>query len=303
MKVTLPQTALIGAASGWGAQKHATESGPFSVYERDIVSLLQDHHIASAWAEMIKTSKSAFVHTVPVGKPTLPLIVEHTAHLSRTLTHSLEKGLFPAVIGGDHTCAIGTWQGVTQAMDARENFGLIWFDAHMDGHTPETSLSQAYHGMPVAVLLGYGEPSLVHLNNEHTPTLRPQHLVLMGVRSYEAGEADLLNNLGVRIFYMDEIHERGFESCLEEALSIVTRNTKGFGISIDLDGFDPSIAPGVGSPEAGGLFPQDVMPALARLKDFDTFRALEIVEFNPEYDQHDQTYHLITQLLITLLPC
>lgn len=297
------QTALIGAASGWGAQKNATETGPLRVHERDLPSLLKAHHIASSWAEIIQTSKPSFAHRVPIGKQRLPLIIEHTTHLSCTVTRALEKGLFPAVIGGDHTCAIGTWQGVTQALDAREAFGLIWFDAHMDGHTPDTSPSQAYHGMPVAVLLGHGENALVHLNQSNTPTLRPQDLVLMGVRSYEAGEADLLKRLGVRIFYMEEIHRRGFDDCLSEALSIVTRNTKGFGISLDLDGFDPSVAPGVGSPEVGGLFPQDVIPALSRLKEFDTFRALEIVEFNPEYDQQDQTYLLITQLLIALLPC
>lgn len=303
MQNLLPKTALIGAASGWGAQKHATEAGPLAVHERDIVSYLKNHKIDCSWEKMIRTSKSSFIHTLPIGKPTLPLIIEHVTHLSHTIGSTFKKGLFPAVIGGDHTCAIGTWQGMTQALDARENFGLIWFDAHMDGHTPETSLSKAYHGMPVAVLLGHGEPSLVYLNNAHQPTLRPQDLVLMGVRSYEPGEADLLKNLGVRIFYMDEIKKRGFNTCLEEALEIVTRHTKGFGISIDLDGFDPSVAPGVGSPEVDGLFPEDVIPALEKLKDFDTFQALEIVEFNPEYDQQDKTYHLITQLLMSLLPC
>jgi len=102
---------------------------------------------------------------------------------------------------------------------------------------------------------------------------------------------------------MEEIKRRGFNACLKEALEIVTRATKGFGISIDLDGFDPKVAPEVGTSEVDGLFPEEVIPALRQLKDFDTFRALEIVEFNPEYDQQDKTYHLITQLLINLLPC
>lgn len=293
---------LIAAASGWGAQRHETELGPYAIEDMDLMSTLQKNGQNVHGWQRVPTSHSFQEHSVPLGKATLPLITSHTLAIANTVRTALENKMFPCVIGGDHSIAIGTWQGVCDALDARGNFGLIWLDAHMDAHTPQTSPSHAYHGMPVATLLGYGEESLVHLMDPALPTLKAEHVVLMGVRSYEESEEALLARVGVRIYFMNEIRTRGFDVCLAEAIEKVSQDTKGFGISIDLDGFDPQFAPGVGSPEKDGLVPDEVLTSLPLLKSHPGFCAMEIMEFNPMRDKENHTGKLIEDLALTLVP-
>jgi len=194
-----------------------------------------------------------------------------------------------AILSGDHSCAIGSWRGVGRAVNGP--LGLIWIDAHMDAHTPETSPSGYWHGMPVAALLGEGE-----LGREGAVVL-PQNLCLLGVRSYEAPEAELLQRLGVRVITMEEIKRIGFEAAMTEAVAIASAGTAGYGVSIDMDGIDPADAPGVGSPVVGGIPAADLLPALAHLQADSLFRALEVAEFNPVMDKEQRTLQLVLQIL------
>ncbi|MFN7709416.1 MAG: arginase [Holosporales bacterium] len=292
---------VIGAASGWGAQLRATEKGPEALHALDCFTDLCRSGLNFEWDSLILPRKMAENLNLPLGKPTLPYVLDHCQRLAVAVEEVIEKDHFPAVIGGDHAIAMGTWTGVTTALNAAQKFGLIWIDAHMDSHTPETSPSQAYHGMPLACLMGYGEPELVEIGSS-SPKLSPQHVVLMGIRSFESGERALLDRLGVRIFYVEEIHERGFAVCLKEALSIVNRNTSGFGITIDLDAFDPDEAPGVGSPEGNGLRADPVCHAFRDLvAPHPQFAALEITEYNPQEDKDHKTGRLACRLMRELL--
>jgi arginase len=294
----MSQVAFIGYASGWGAQVRETEKGPSSLLNSGILSSLT---IAWTWKETLAPLKSAAEIQLPPGSQTLPYIEDLSLRTALSVENTLHNHQFPVVIGGDHVVAAGTWAGVTHSLGAQEKFGLIWMDAHMDAHTMETTPSQAYHGMPLAILLGHGESSLVNLLDKG-PILRPEHVCLIGIRSYEEGEAALLKRLGVRIFFMEEVHERGFEAVLQEALKIVKTGTEGFGLSIDLDGFDPQDAPGVGTPEPHGLRAQEVLPALSLIQKDEAFKALEIVEYNPDRDEGGKTLLLMRDLLLKLLP-
>lgn len=200
------------------------------------------------------------------------------------------------VIGGDHSCGIGTWSGAVHAMHAEDHFGLIWIDAHMDSHTYATSPSKALHGMPLAILMDKGDAKLRHIES-YGRKIKPEYLVLIGVRSFEDGEHDLLKSNKVRVFYMDEVIERGIQSVFAEALSIVTNGTIGFGISIDLDAFDPVDAPGVGSPAPGGLRFHEVGDYLPTLFSSEHLKCLEIAEFNPELDHKDKTADIVYKIL------
>ncbi len=202
-------------------------------------------------------------------------------------------------IGGDHSSAIGTWSGVYHAAYSQGPLGLIWIDAHMDSHTTQTSPSGNIHGMPLAVLLGYGEPALAQLM-QPVAKLSPEHVCLIGIRSFESGEAKLLERLKVRIFYMEEVKQRGLAAVFAEALSIVRQNTAGFGVSIDLDGLDPSEAPGVGTPEASGLSASKLCLALSEIRDDQKFLGAEIVEFNPHHDKSHKTEEVIYQLICAM---
>lgn len=192
----------------------------------------------------------------------------------------LRAGHFPLVVGGDHSCAIGTWSGVHRALADKGPLGLIWIDAHMDSHTFASTPSGQIHGMPLACLLGYGDAELTSIDGAEAK-LHPEHVCLIGVRSFEAGEAALLHQLGVRVFDMEEIHRRGLAEVFDEALTIVRDGTAGFGVSVDLDAFDPTEEPGVGSPVPGGLRRAELAEALTRLRGDPSFVAMEVAEYNP----------------------
>lgn len=196
-------------------------------------------------------------------------------------------------MGGDHTAAIGSWSGAANAISG--DLGLIWFDAHMDSHTFETTPSNNIHGMPLAILLGHGAKELTEVLLP-PPKLKPENVVLIGVRSYESGEAQLLKKLGVKIFYMDDIKKLGMHKVVQESVAIVTHNTNGFGISIDLDGFDPIDAPGVGSPEPDGIRADDFLPEFKAIVAHPKFIGADIVEFNPMLDQNQKTERLAVKL-------
>lgn len=290
--------AFIGYASGWGAQIRETEKGPSSFLNSGILNSLTSSWM---WQEMLMPSQQAKDVVLPPGLLTLPYIEDVCRRTALAVQASLQADDFPVVIGGDHSVAIGTWAGVVRHFKTKKEFGLIWIDAHMDAHTMETTPSQAYHGMPLAALLGFGEESLVNLL-EKGPVLSPQHVCLIGVRSYEVGEASLLKRLGVRIYFMEEVQTRGFQTILNEALQHVKKGTKGFGLSIDLDGFDPEEAPGVGTPEPDGLKAKEILPALSMIQNDPFFKALEIVEYNPDRDRNNKTLTLMRDLLLKLSP-
>jgi len=259
--------------------------------QRDIIPLLKGKGILATWQPFISADDQS----------PLKAVTKTSRQLAQQVIRSVKGSAFFTVIGGDHTCAIGTWSGAANALQKKGRLGLIWFDAHMDSHTPETSPSGALHGMPLACLLGHGEQSLIRLASP-PPALAPQHVCLIGVRSFEPEEADLLNRLGVRVYFMSEIHRRGFTAVMEEALNLVVQSTAGFGISIDLDVFDPDDCPGIGSPAAGGLRRSETLAAINRIRTVNGFLGAEIAEFNPHLDRYDITADLITDLLVLLLP-
>jgi len=224
----------------------------------------------------------------------VPELRNSCIRLARRVLRQQKRGL-PVIIGGDHSCAIGTWSGLSDY--GRKALGLLWIDAHLDSHTPLTSPSGRLHGMPLAILLGEGEPSL---QLGHGPMVRPEYTVVLGVRSYEPGEPERLQRLGVRFYTMDEIRRRGLGICVAEAWKRVSAAPDGFGLSIDLDALDPAYAPAVSVREPDGLSLPHLVKALhscnrRRLK------AVEIVEFNPTLDRDLRTQKTLTALLNCLL--
>ncbi len=270
---------VIGAASGAGAPDRATAEGPDALRHWRVFHDTPLQHVE--WDAILR---------VPRAERDTPLhaVAALDARLAAEVERVLRAGNFPLVVGGDHSCAIGTWSGVHRVLASRGPIGLIWIDAHMDSHTFATTPSGQIHGMPLAVLLGYGEAALTAIDGPE-PKLRPEHVCLIGVRSFEAGEAALLKRLGVRIFGMDEVRSRGLADVFDAALEIVRHGTAGFGLSIDLDVLDPEEEPGVGTPVPGGLRRAELVAALGRLRSDPAFVAMEIVEYNPRRDRGHAT--------------
>jgi arginase len=290
---------LIGGHLGWGAQIIDTEYAPKDLKEFNLVKKLQEKFLNVSWGADIFPKQSSKECNAPSFVQRMQLIGDFNLELAKTVAKSLHDKQMPVILGGDHAVAVGTWSGVTNELSAQGEFGLIWLDAHMDAHTPETSQSQAIHGMPMASLLGEGDSSLTKILSDK-PKLNPKHVVLIGIRSYEPAEIALLTRLGVRYFDMEEVNKVGFESCLHQALDIVNTNTKGFGLSIDLDAFDPIDAPGVGSPEEKGLRKQDVLKALHSIGVNKDFKALEIAEYNSNRDENFKTATLTQEIILSV---
>lgn len=233
------------------------------------------------------------------GSSTAGRIAELCRDLADEVALALRADEFPVVIGGDHSVAIGTWSGVARVLG--EPFGLLWIDAHLDSHTPETSYSGAIHGMPLACLLGRGDKRLLDMGLIGAQ-ISAAHTVVLGPRSYEPEEFAFLQRMGVRIIDSEQVHQRGFVDCLEEAVGIVSAAPAGFGVTLDLDAIDPQLAPGVGSPEPDGLVAHDALMAIHLAAGMAGFKALEIVEYNPDRDQYGATASLISDLIGQVLP-
>jgi arginase len=258
---------------------------------------LEERGVDAEWRAMLRAEKSWRDYPELTGAAAFDLVLRHAEKLADTVAAALADGSFPVVLGGDHSIAMGTWAGVARAQ-AHRPLGLVWLDAHLDAHTLETTPSMNAHGMGAAALLGHGHAPFVALVGG---VLKPQHLCYIGARSYEAGEMALLRRLGVRIIAMDEVKRHGMDWALREAASIALRGTAGFGISIDLDGFDPKDAPAVGLKEPEGFRAAPTLAALSRLARHPRLRALEIVEYIPEFDQRRRTAHLVRDLIAALL--
>jgi len=218
------------------------------------------------------------------------------AELAAAVAAARRRDRLPCVIGGDHSCAGGTWTGVARTL--RGSLGLLWIDAHMDSHTPATSHTGRLHGMPLAWLLGQDDDPLYGLSSG---VLEPQHVCLVGVRSYEPEEDERLRRLGVRVVFMDEIASRGIDAVLDEALDIVTAGTGGFGVSIDLDVVTPEEAPNVGTPAKGGVSSAGLARALERIPRRPGLAAVELVEYSPRLDRDGRTARVAIDLLAAVL--
>jgi arginase len=281
-KLTLP-----GYASGVaGVDSHAGR-GPSVIQQSSFMQQLHSHY---QWPVMIYPQESG---------PIDAIVSESCTTLAKQVSELSKKHQPFCVLGGDHTSAIGTWSGVYDAQHLQGELGLIWIDAHMDSHTPETTESGRIHGMPLACLLGYGYPSLTHILHA-SPKFQPQNICLVGVRSFEKGEAAFLAGLNVRIFYMKEVRERGFAAVMAEAVAHVSAHTIGYGISLDIDAVDPEMAPGVDVPEPHGIDARELVDEFSRIAHDPRLLGTEIVEFNPSHDKQQKTEKLIISLLETI---
>ncbi|MCR9192155.1 MAG: arginase [Gammaproteobacteria bacterium] len=280
--------ALIGFASGVAANNPDCALGPWYLYYHP--QLLQQLSTPVFWHAMIKTT--SLTH----GTDVLPLIEESLIELSQAVFTCVQEKQAFCVIGGDHSSAMGTWSAVAHAYRGDGDIGLIWIDAHMDSHTPETTHSHNMHGMPLAHLLGQGVENLCQILDEH-PKLLPQNICLIGIHAYEEEEHEFLKQRGVKIYFMEEVQVRGVDVVLTEACDIVRANTCGFGVSIDLDAINPKDAPGVGYREAGGMNGKALQDALRVMPHKEEILGFEITELNPIRDEKGKTAELLVDLM------
>jgi arginase len=281
------QIELIGAAWGLGGPEPGCAEAPAALTPL-LVDELQRCGVPLRAGPILSPSPTERRRQLAVSKL--------CGLLASAVADSLARGNLPCVLGGDHSCAGGTWTGV--ARQVKGDLGLVWIDAHMDAHTPGTSHTGRLHGMPLAWLLGEDDDPLYGLA---TGVIEPRHVVLIGVRSFEPEERVRLDHLGVRVIYMEEIRRRGIQSVLDEAVSIATRGTAAFGVSIDLDVVTPDEAPGVGTPVPDGVAGADLARALEGIGGRPDMVAIELVEYSPRLDPSGRTGRVAIEILRSAL--
>jgi arginase len=213
----------------------------------------------------------------------------------------LMAGQLPLVLGGDHSIAIGSFAGVASYYRKRqESVGLIWFDAHADMNTPETTPSGNIHGMPLAALLGYGASALTDIAG-FAPKLDPNLCAHVGARDIDIGEREMIHRLGMRFFTMREIDERGMAACMDDAIAIASAGSGGYGVTFDVDALDPGDAPGSGTLVRGGLTYREAHLGMEKIAEAGGMRSLEVVEINTALDVNNKTAELGVELILSAL--
>jgi arginase len=214
---------------------------------------------------------------------------------------ALDEGAMPIVLGGDHSLAAGSVAAAADfARRSGQAIGLLWVDAHGDMNTPSSTTSGNVHGMPLAALLG-PEPAELAQIGGFCPKVRPEHTVLVGVRSLDDREKDLIRASGIHVFTMKDIDRAGVAAILEQAVALAGTGTAGLHVSFDMDVCDPAIAPGVGTPVKGGLDYREAHMVMEIIADSGLLRSLDMVEVNPTLDLRNTTAELGTELALSAL--
>lgn len=276
-----PSIQCIGVANFLGAPGSGPEKGPEALRAAGIVAALRQAGLAAGWQTTLRP---------PAGEriAALHALLLAVADAAAAVVAAGDK---PLCLGGDHAQAAGVWRGIGRSLAAPP--GLVWLDAHLDAHTPATTPSGNPHGMPLAALLGEGAPAMTEIPG---PALDPRRVAVIGARSFEAAEAELLGRLGVRVFTAREIERRGLAPVFAEAVDIATAGGTPFGISLDLDVIDPGEAAAVSTPALGGLTADAVCRALRGCLRLPHCVGLEIVEYFPGHDPGGHTARLVLDL-------
>jgi arginase len=232
----------------------------------------------------------------------LPEITDVCKRAHALVAKSISEGAMPLVLGGDHSLSIGTVSAVAGYFaKTDESIGVIWVDAHTDMNVPETTPSGNIHGMALAILTGMGGPDALQNMAGFIPAVHPGNVCVLGARDVDDGEREVVQAAGIRVFTMAEIDERGMAACMDEAIARVTSGTAGFHLSFDLDGVDPMIAPGVGTPVPGGLTYREAHLVCEKVARSQKLVSLEVVELNPVLDAENRTGRLAIGLMASAL--
>ena len=221
----------------------------------------------------------------------LPAIRATCERIAELVRAALDEDRIPIVLGGDHSIALGTLAGLASR---RGPGAVLWFDAHGDLNTPETTPSGNVHGMPLAAALGRGGPDF-ESRSWALPSLEPERVAVIGARDLDPGERALVAELGLAVHTMSELDRRGMEAVVSEALERAA-GAPFVHISLDMDGLDPDVAPGVGTAVRGGLTYREAHLAMELVAESGLLCCLEIVEVNPILDRQNATAALAVEL-------
>jgi arginase len=285
-QVPVRKIRVIGVPLDLGQSRRGVDMGPSAVRVAGLEAKLESLGLIVEDGGNVPV---AIAETKKEGDPHAKYLKEIAATCAKEaelVVKTLEQGMIPLVLGGDHSIAAGTVSGVAEFYRRKDQrIGLIWIDAHTDINTPESSPSGNVHGMPLAAILGMWQDELSRIY-DFSPKVLPENTVMIGVRDIDQAEKD-------------NIDERGMRTVMEEALHTAGRGTAGYHVSLDMDWIDPEDAPGVGTPVRGGATYREAHLAMEIIADHGRMTSLEIVEVNPVIDEHNRTAMLAVELAMS----
>ena len=289
---------IIGVPMDLGQMRRGVDMGPSAIryggLQERLTNLgwtVQDH--GDILVDMRENAESSTAGNLK----NLSSVVKASELLAQKIDETIADDSFPLVLGGDHSIALGTLAGVAKK---QKNLGIIWYDAHGDLNTADTSPSGNIHGMPLAASLGFGDPGLTNIGG-FSPKAKPENVVIIGARDLDDGERKLIKETGIKVFTMHEIDRLGMTTVMKETIEYLRERTEYVHLSLDLDGLDPTEAPGVGTPVAGGLSYRESHLAMEMLEESGIITSAEFVEVNPILDEKNKTGAAAVALIASLL--
>ena len=291
------QIRILGVPLDMGASRRGVDMGPSAMRVAGLEARLESlgHQVTDGGNILVEIAETQASGSQNARY--LKQIAEICTRTADSVIKTLEDGMTPLVLGGDHSLAVGTVSGVAEFYRRqKQRIGVLWIDAHSDINTPDTSPSGNVHGMPLAALLGLGPDKLGNIFG-YSPKVSPENTVIIGVRDIDAAERANIRRAGIgEVYTMRDIDERGMRTVMEEALRSAGRGTVGYHVSLDMDWIDPEDAPGVGTPVRGGATYREAHLAMEILADHGRMVSFEIVEVNPVIDEHNRTADLAVEL-------
>jgi arginase len=290
------KVAVIGANLDLGAGRRGVDMGPSAIRYAGLASRLEE--LGHEYADLgnVETAVPEATEAGDEHARFLSQIKETSQRIAGLVSHAARAGFVPVVLGGDHSVALGTLAGLR---DVHGPGGAIWIDAHGDLNSPETSPSGNVHGMVLAAALGLAGDRFLD-EGWGLPALEPGRVALVGVRSLDDGERELLRDQDVKVFTMSDLDRLGVERSVREALAHVAG--PGFvHVSLDMDAIDPDVAPGVGTPVRGGLSYREAHLTMELVAESGLASSLDVVEVNPVLDRENETGKLAVELIASAL--
>lgn len=291
------KVSIIGVPMDLGQKRRGVDMGPSAMRYAGLIEEIQSLGYEVKDYGDININRPATSERKEGELRNLDEVVKVSEELSNSIDQIEAEHSFPLILGGDHSMSIGSVAGVRQR---HENLGVIWYDAHPDLNTQETSPSGNIHGMPLAVNLGMGHSKLTEIRGT-VPKIKPENVVIIGARSIDEGERQIIKEKGIKVYTMHEIDRIGMTKVIEETIKYLENSTDGVHLSFDLDGIDPLEAPGVGTPVLGGISYRESHLALEMLAESEIITSAEFVEINPILDNKNQTADVAVALVTSLL--
>jgi len=292
---------VIGFPMDLGADRRGVDMGPSAIRIAGLEERLRglgyevvdegDIHILIMESQKIINPKLKYIDE----------ILKTAETLAKTVEKILDQEHFPLCLGGDHSMAIGSIAGISSYCRRRDQeLGIIWIDSHADMNTDETTPSGNIHGMPLAAAMGIGNKELTHFYG-FQPKVKPENVVIIGARSIDNEEKEIVQQSGAVVYTMTDIDRQGIHSIINKSLKHFQKNVEHIHVSFDLDSLEPGIAPGVGTPVRGGLNYREAHSMMEAIADCGCMSSFELTEVNPILDEKNKSAELAVELIASAM--